>query len=544
MMKWSILFLLTVLMILGTAVGAAAAGHEHGLTYVQEKEPGVVREGNIAYYYCAQCGKYFDSEDAEHELSREEVFFTQPCHADNGSAVGELNSFSTEVLMNLSDSMQGAAICEDTLFLATNQGQITVYDIETGQKLGTFWLASGTPDLEKSDPYANHANQMMFGAEKWDDSDPYPLLYVSTGNTGDYYDTDGSYIAKCAVERIVVTENADGTRSFSSQLVQTIAYADKDYVQMDETRYEDSVETFTGMYKDGKFIYESSDSWTNAENYQKIGWGWPASFVDSDPTDTTSGKFYLFSARFRTTEKWEGLNLEIYAGGDSGIRYGAFNYYDHNAYIITEFDMPPLPETEAEFGQTVTLTPVDITDQFETEFDTYFTQGGTLYQGRIYYAYGNGGTYGSATANGIRVFDIESERIISRLDLSEDRTGLGAKEPECCCIYKGKLALAASMKNSTEPHAVHVFGYLELDMPDGTTQCSECGAQLKGTQADAQEPSAPAEDTGSATETTTGENTEDEEDEYGFDPFFLLMGLGDIVVVGGLLWGMKRNKSQ
>ena len=530
-MKRCVCLWMAVWLVFAMAAGAFAAeqDHAHELTYVTQQDPSIRQQGNIEHYYCSECDKYFADAEGTKELEKSAVFSSQSCHTADDTLTGNGSDFSMETLMNLDGSMQGTAIYGEYLFVANNEAEVKVYHIPTEQLLDTYLLASATPDLAKNDPYANHANQMMFGAEKWDASDPFPLLYVATGNTGDFYDDDGSYVAKCAVERIVMTENADGSVSFSNQLVQIIAYNDQDYVQIDEKKYDDTVETFTGMYRDGKFTYIGNSQWANTENYQKIGWGWPASFVDSDPTDTTKGKFYLYSARFRTTEKWEGINRQIYSGDASGIAYEDFAYPEHNAYIITEFDMPALPASEADFGKTVTLSPRDITDQFETEYDIYFTQGGTMYQGRIYYSYGNGGEYGSKTANGIRVFDIEQEKIVARVDLTADRVGMGSKEPECCCIYNGMLCLSAAAKTSSTMHAVHIFGYVALDAPEGGTVCSMCGEQLGGTTTDATSPTDPAEQDGS--------------DDYEIDPFFILMGIGDLVVVGSLIFMMKRRKN-
>lgn len=528
-MKRLICLLAACLLVLCCGATALATEHTHELEYVRQRDPRIAKPGNIAHYYCAACGKYFADKDGRKELTEAEVFTQLPCHTDLGTDTGKGCDFSMEALVNLDASMQGTAIFGEYLFVANNKAEVLVYDIPSGEQLGQFLLASATPHLDKSDPHANHSNSMMFSTQKWDENDPFPLLYISTGNTGDFYDTDGSYIAKCAVERIVMTADADGKLSFSSQMVQTIAYADRDYVVIDSEKYNGSVETFKSMYKDGRFTYVGNDTWSNPENYQKVAWGWPASFVDSDPTEKTIGKFYLHSARFRTTEKWEGLNKEIYGDKD-------FNYYKDNAYIVTEFDLPELPESEAEFGRTVTLYPSNITDQFETEFDIYFTQGGTLYQGKIYYPFGNGGAYGSTTANGIRIFDLEQERIVARLDLSADRIGMGAKEPECCCIYKGMLAFSSAKKTADVLHSVNIIGYVALDDGKGGTVCSMCGESLSGQQAP--EASQTPETTSPATTAPAGG-----EEEEIIDPFFILMGIGDLIVVGSLLWMMQRRKN-
>lgn len=525
-MKRLICLLAACLLVFSCGMFAVSADHVHDLEYIRARDARIAKPGNIAHYYCSGCGKYFADSAGEKELTEAEIFTQLPCHTPNNTDTGKGCDFSMEALVNLDASMQGTAIFGEYLFVANNEAEVRVYDIPSGKQIGEFLLASATPHLNKGDPHANHSNSMMFSTQKWDEKDAFPLLYISTGNTGDFYDTDGSYIAKCAVERIVMTEGADGKITFTSQLVQTIAYADRDHVIVDQEKYNGTVETFKQMYKDGRFTYIGNDTWSNPENYQKVAWGWPASFVDSDPTEKTAGKFYLHSARFRTTEKWEGLNKEIYGDKD-------FNYYKDNAYIVTEFDLPALPESEADFGRTVTLYPADITDQFETEFDIYFTQGGTLYQGKIYYPFGNGGKYGSTTANAIRIFDLEQEKIVARLDLSADRIGMGAKEPEGCCIYKGYLCFSSAKKTADVLHSVNVIGYVALDDGKGGTVCSMCGQQLSGEGA--KTPTTPT----TVPSTTAPAGGEEEM----FDPFFILMFVGDLIVVGSLLWMMKRRNN-
>ena len=521
-MKRLICLFVACLLVISCGVCTVLADHVHELEYVRARDARIAKSGNIAHYYCAGCGKYFADANGEKELTEAEVFTELPCHTDLGTDTGKGSDFSMEALVNLDAAMQGTTIYGEYLFVANNEAEVKVYDIPSGKLLGQFLLASATPHLDKSDPHANHSNSMMFSTQKWDENDPFPLLYISTGNTGDFYDTDGSYIAKCAVERLVVTENADGSVSFSSQLVQTIAYCDRDYVLMDEEKFNGSVETFTQMYQNGRFTYIGNDTWSNPENYQKVAWGWPASFVDSDPTEKTAGKFYLHSARFRTTEKWEANNKTIYGDAD-------FNYYDDNAYIITEFDLPDLPASEADFGRTVTLYPTDITDQFETEFDIYFTQGGTLYQGKIYYPFGNGGAYGSTTANAIRIFDLEQKRIVARLDLTADRIGMGSKEPEGCCIYKGYLCFSSAKKTADVLHSVSIIGYVALDDGNGGTVCSMCGQSLSGDP--------------TPTPDTTAPGQSQEEEDFQIDPFFIIMTIGDIVVVGSLVFMMKKRRN-
>lgn len=333
------------------------------------------------------------------------------------------------------EGSQGAAVYENWLFTATNRGQLRVYDLsadEPGALVAAFDLGSATETNKGAD--ANHANQMMFGPEKWDESDPFPLLYVTTGNSG-AYDENGCYYSKCAIERISYDPD---TNKWSAVTVQTIAYNDQANVKISgQSEWGDDV--FSDMLTDGKFIYTPGGDFPNEAGYEKIGWGWPAYFVDAAPTGVTAGKLYLYSARFRTTAAYEERNTAIYGGAD--CYGGKFNYYDHNAYIITEFDLPALPESEAEFGQVVVLQPKDITDQFTTDYDIYFTQGGTLRQGKIYYPYGNE-SKDEFTRSALQIFDIGEKKIDAQLDLTT--SVIKSLEPECCAFYNGQLILSVN----------------------------------------------------------------------------------------------------
>ena len=150
-------------------------------------------------------------------------------------------------------------------------------------------------------------------------------------------------------------------------------------------------------------IYYKNDGIENT-TYQTPGWGWPASLVD------TKGRwYYMLSARYRTRR-------------DSAIT--------DNVYIITKFRLP-----DPKSGD-VTLYPRDIVDQYELPFNVFFTQGGTIYDNKIYYTYGCGT---EAHPNELRVIDLEKKEYILCEDLTD--TPFGDDEVECCGFYNGRLLL-------------------------------------------------------------------------------------------------------
>lgn len=379
------------------------------------------------------------------------ILFAAPDHEHTGK------NYEISQLITMNDyagsGLQGTAVFEDYLFQADKYGLISVYDLSakdpnaivTSFKLATYnkatlpsdpTVAAGT----EADEWSNHTNQLMFSDIYFDESDPFPLAYITTGNSGKH-DGTGAYIVKCAVERIRI--NKDGT--WYSELVQLIEINDKDNIPLGPG---DSINgTLLKMFNDGngQFLYTSGNGYDASKGYEKIGWGFPAAHVDTDPTDVTRGKFYVKSARFRTKEADVKTNQDI---------YGITDYYTDSAYIITEFDLPALPTSESDpaYGKTVTLYPRDITDQFITPYTIGFTQGGVLYQGRIYYSFGcmyaiHSGKYDESSTdylrNGIQIFDIAEKRIVAKLEINAETS---EHEPECAAIWNGKLLLSTNRK--------------------------------------------------------------------------------------------------
>ena len=46
--------------------------HTHALTFTEEKKADCQTDGNLAYYTCEGCGKYFADEDGEFDLGEDE----------------------------------------------------------------------------------------------------------------------------------------------------------------------------------------------------------------------------------------------------------------------------------------------------------------------------------------------------------------------------------------------------------------------------------------------------------------------------------------
>lgn len=136
------------------------------------------------------------------------------------------------------------------------------------------------------------------------------------------------------------------------------------------------------------------------------GWGWPASLVDVE-----GGWYYMLSARYRTKRSL---------------------YRPDNAYIVTKFRLPA-PDVPEIF-----LTPADIVDQFALPFEAFFTQGGTVRDGKIYYMFGCGN---EDHPNRMNVIDLAKKDYALCEDLSGE--SFHAEEVECCAFYGDRLLINA-----------------------------------------------------------------------------------------------------
>ena len=168
----------------------------------------------------------------------------------------------------------------------------------------------------------------------------------------------GSYFGHLSVERILYNEDTD---TYSSETVVRVFFNDMNCIpdqagNTDKNMNGSTTYDLPNMFKDGKFGYlDDPNTAADESQWQKVGWGWPAWLVDSTPTEATSGKLYMFSARFRTTDTYVSHNKNV---------YGIDNYQEDSAYIFTEIDMTKLIPTAttntANYGKNIVLTPADI----------------------------------------------------------------------------------------------------------------------------------------------------------------------------------------
>ena len=173
-----------------------------------------------------------------------------------------------------------------------------------------------------------------------------------------------------------------------------IAYCAVEQIRFKDGKY--SAETVQRIY------YKPTDA--DGKKFEIPGWGWPASLVDAE-----NGFFYLHSARYRTKREM---------------------YRPDNEYIVTKFRLPDPREGD------VTFTADDILDQFMLPFNAFATQGGTIYEGKLYYSFGFGR---EDSPDALNVIDLKEKKYALCEDLSD--SPFSDQEVECVAFYKGRMLI-------------------------------------------------------------------------------------------------------
>ena len=105
--------------------------------------------------------------------------------------------------------------------------------------------------------------------------------------------------------------------------------------------------------------------------------------------------------------------------------------FETNKYVAVKYRLPKLSE-----GKEVVLIADDVLDEAIMEFDAYATQGGTMQDGKIYYAFGFGEKHPDSPSQ-LRIYDTDKRSIFQRFDLTDEVP----EEPEDVSVYKGKIYL-------------------------------------------------------------------------------------------------------
>ena len=72
-MKKSVVLIAVLSVAIAVCALLAACSHEHSLQHFEAKAPTCVDEGNIEYWYCADCDKYFSDETADTEITKDKT---------------------------------------------------------------------------------------------------------------------------------------------------------------------------------------------------------------------------------------------------------------------------------------------------------------------------------------------------------------------------------------------------------------------------------------------------------------------------------------
>lgn len=267
-------------------------------------------------------------------------------------------------------SAQGMDIWQNRAYILYDTGCCGVYDVSAREPKPISFFPLGS--YNKGIPDKNYLNHAnsCMFSKTHFEGNPIPLMYVTIGS-GIGKDEDG-FFYRCAVESLTWTIDASGQERIHAETVQTISYC-------------------PAPIKNNQF--------------EQPAWGCPAFFVDSE-----ADALYIFSARYRTI-------------------WGHIPEGKKNAYIITKFALPSISA-----GGIVRLGPDDILDQFSVESDVMFTQGGALFDNKIYYTFG-------CPERGypihILIFDLVKKCQIAQIDNLD--AAFDHEEIECCAFYKDNL---------------------------------------------------------------------------------------------------------
>lgn len=189
-----------------------------------------------------------------------------------GSSLGTTHHLKYEHIGTIEGGQDGA-VFDEHLFRFDHLGSCSVYNTKNLQLTGRFVL-------NKTDVFRPHSNAVCFGAEYYDKTDEFPLLYTNIYNN--YANDRDRLLGCCGVYRIT----RRGT-TFSGELVQVI-----------------------------RIGFTDDPLWRSdgAEDVRPFG---------NMVTDTDTGSFYVFTMRDKEqTTRYFRFDLPKLSDGQMNIVYG------------------------------------------------------------------------------------------------------------------------------------------------------------------------------------------------------------------------------
>ena len=73
--------LIFALIMVFCACSQAESEHDHTLSYVEATEASCEEAGNMAYYYCSECGKYYSDAEGNEEIELSDTIIAATGHS-------------------------------------------------------------------------------------------------------------------------------------------------------------------------------------------------------------------------------------------------------------------------------------------------------------------------------------------------------------------------------------------------------------------------------------------------------------------------------
>ncbi len=239
----------------------AEAAEEHNLVEVPEKEATCTEEGNIAYWYCLDCGKYFSDPDGEDEISPADTVIPVTSHEWAWSETEFSGTDYKEIDIRF-ECMHCYATREETVLIETvgmgveAHSTLTWSDLVTAKELGDLFENDAEIDLD--------LDLRKYGEDEVPASDS-KLIENMMAKLRPGYDYAAVYLDISANMYITHADGREETRNYAKTLnpveitvtiPDEIANAGEDACQVIRI-HADEAEVLDSTEKDGRLTFTS-----------------------------------------------------------------------------------------------------------------------------------------------------------------------------------------------------------------------------------------------------------------------------------------------